>query len=184
MIGLLKRINKYVLYLLTGAAVTFSILRVLFSAAGTSAYLTGMSYRTLLTFMLLFGVLFFALVAKLLIHVAFRINGAIFTRKSGMLYPFPIGYRDFEATVLAFSFPCFLIAGLVSLPAFFLPTFSSIAEALRSLVIWISLALNVGYFLKNNAHDYDKKSLSISLSVVPLVLLGLSLLTNVLGVIR
>lgn len=172
------------MYALTGAAVTFAMLKELLLVAGTSAYTAGMSYKTLVLFVAIFSVLLFALLARVLVYVAFRLNGAIFTRKSGMLYPFPIGYRDFEATALAFSFPCFLIAGLVSLPALFLPTLSSVAEAVRGLVIWTALALNVLYFMKNNAHDYDKKSLAVSLSLLPMVLLGVSLGVNLVGVIR
>ena len=172
------------MYALTGAAVAFAMLKDILMVAGTSTYLAGMSYKALLTFSLLFSILIFALFARVLVYVFFRINGSIFTKKSGMLYPFPILYRDFEATALAFAFPCFLIAGLVVLPALFLPTLSTVADALRSLVLWTSQALTVLYFMKNNAHDYDKKSLAVSLSVLPLVILGFSLVVNVLEVVR
>lgn len=185
MIGLLKKANKHLMCFLVGVAVTFSMLPELLMISVTAAYTTGTSsYAVLVIFASAFSVLIFAFLFKFLIFIAFRINGAIFTRKSGMLYPFPIGFRDFESTVLAFSFPCFLLSGLVMLPTVFLPTFADVAGAIRTLTIWVFLAWNVAYFLKNHAHDYDKKSLAFSLSILPVVILGLSLVTNLLGVIR
>ena len=184
MIGLLKKINKTVLYFLVGGAMTFMMLGELLKITGMSAYSTGTSYTVLLVFVIVFSILIFSLLMKLLLRVSFRLNGAIFTRKSGMLYPFPIGLSDFETTSLAFLFSGFLLCGVLLFPVLFFPTLYRVLGAVRTVLIWGILALIVVYFVKNYSHDYDRKSLAFSLSVVPTVLLSLSLVLLILEVVR
>ena len=184
MIDFLKKANSNLMCALVGIAVTFSMLGNFLSAAGAIAFQMSMNYTTLIIFVLLFSVVIFALFARLLAYLSFRIVGGIFTRKSGMLYPFPIGYRDYVSTVLAFSLPCFLIGGIVELPTLFIPTLGTVLGAVSSLVTWTFIALNAWYFVKKNGHDYDRRTLAISLSVIPLVIIGFSLIVNIVGVVR
>lgn len=184
MIGLLKRINKHLMYFAVGIAGTFAIFKDLMKTASAMSYLTGMQYSTLLISVTIAAVLLYALIARALVSISFRICGAIFTRNNAMFSPFPIGFRDYESTALAFTFPCFLIGGLLVLPAVFLPTLSRVLDPLRSMTNWLFLALGASYFVKNNGHDYDRESLAISLSVIPLVLLGLSLILLIAEVAR
>lgn len=184
MIGALKKINRPILYFLVGVAATFMMLGELLMITGSSAYSTGTSFAVLLVFVVIFSVLLFALLIKVMVHVAFRINGAIFTKKSGMLYPFPIGFTDFEGTSLAFLFPVFFLCGVLLLPVIFFPTLSRVFGAIRTVAVWGSLALIVRHFVKNYSHDYDRKSLAFSLSVVPIVLLFLSLALLIVEVVR
>jgi len=169
---------------LVGVAAAFSMLGDFMMVSGAIAYQLSMNYKTMVIMVSIFSVVIFALIARLLIYVSFRISGGIFTRKSGMLYPFPIGYRDYVGTVLAFSLPCFLLCALIEIPTLFVPTLSNVLGAVRSIVMWGFLALNAFYFVKKSGHDYDRKSLAISLSVVPLVIMGLSLIVNVVEVVR
>ena len=184
MIGLLKKANAHLMYALVGIAVTFSVLKDLLTFSAAIAYTMGMSYTTYAVLFVLLSALLFALIARLLVRVSFRICGAIFTRNSGMLYPFPIGFREYESTALAFAFPCFFVAGLFVLPALFLPTLSNVLGALRTVVNWTFLALGAAYIVKRFGHDYDRKSLAISLSVIPLALLVFSLVLTIAEVVR
>lgn len=172
------------MYVLVGIAVTFSVLKDLLKVSAATAYLSGMAYSTLAVAVAIISVLMFSLLARLLATVSFRICGAIFTRSNGMFSPFPIGYRDFESTALAFALPCFLIGGLLVLPALFLPTLSRVLDPLRTLTNWAFLAVGAAHVVKHYGHDYDRKSLAISLSVIPLVLVGLSLFLLILEVVR
>ena len=169
---------------LVGIAATFSMLGNFLTVAGALAYQTAMNFTTLVIFVVLLSVVIFSFLARLLAYLSFRIVGGIFTRKSGMLYPFPIGYKDYVSTVLAFSLPCFLIEGLVELPALFIPTLGTVLGAVSSLVTWVFLALNAWYFVKKNGHDYDRRSLAFSLSIIPLVIVAFSLIMNIVGVLR
>ena len=172
------------MYFAVGIAVTFSILKDMLKVTAATAYLSGMGYDALVVAVMILSALLFALFARVLVVISFRICGAIFTRNNGMFSPFPIGYRDYESTALAFALPCFLIEGVLVLPALFLPTLSRVLDPLRTLTNWVFLALGAAYFVKHNGHDYDRKSLAISLSVIPLVLIGLSLFLLVLEVVR
>lgn len=183
MIAFLKKRNRYVMYALLGIAATFSLLSEMMMVVSSFAYTAGFSYGVFLGISLFFTVVLFSFLAKLIIFLAYRINGRIFTRHSGLLYPFPIGYRDYEATALAFATLCFLVSGAVSLPSFFLPTFSDISDAIVLLVRYAFLALHVSYFMKHYAHDYDKRALAFSLSIIPIVTMSFRLLMTLLGVI-
>ena len=182
MINLFRKCNQTLLLFLNGAAFYFSMLYYSFSIVGMAAVLTGTAYTTLMITVSLFFVLIATLLAKLLSHVAFRIAGAVFTRKSGMLYPFPIHYGDFIKTVLSFSFICLMICGLVSLPILFIPTLSTVLGAVRSLVMWVFLFIGARYMVREFSHDYDKRTLAVSLSVLPFILIGLTLALTVLEV--
>jgi len=184
MIGLLKRGNKHLMYFAVGFAGTFAIFKDLLKVSAATSYLTGMSYSTLAVSVSVLSVMLYALLARVLVTISFRVSGAIFTRNNGMFSPFPIGFRDYESTALAFAFPCFLIGGVVVLPALFLPTLSRVLDPLRTVTNWVFLALGASYFVKNNGHDYDRKSLAISLSVIPLALLGISLILLISEVAR
>ena len=184
MITLLKKANKHIMYFAVGASVTFSVLKDLLKVSAAYSYMAGVSYSTLATAVLLLSVGIFALLARLLVRISFRVCGAIFTRKNAMFSPFPIGFRDYESTSLAFSLPCFLLGGLLVLPALFYPTITRVMDPLRTVTNWAFLALGAAYFVKNNGHDYDRKSLAFSLSVIPLVLIGLSLVLLILEVVR
>ena len=179
MIRLLKKAPPLLLFALTGASFYFSQLAVSLQLVGAAAYLSGVSYPTLVVSVSIATVLLAALIAKVLLRVSFRITGAIFSRKSGLLYPFPIAYGDFTRTILSFSIVCFLICGITGIPALFLPSLMRVTSAVRSVVIWLFLALSARYFLKNNAHDYDKNSLAFSLGVIPLVIIGLNVILTV-----
>jgi len=184
MIGVLKKANRHFMYFAVAIAVTFSIAKDLLKIAAATAYMTGMTYNTLLWSVTIASILMFALFARLLVMISFRICGAIFTRSNKMFSPFPIGYHDFESTALAFALPCFLLGGVLVLPAFFLPTLSRVLDPIRTVANWIFLALGASYFVKNNGHDYDRKSLAISLAVIPLFLLGFSLILLIAEVAR
>ena len=184
MIGVLKKANRHVMYLLIGAAVTFSVLKDLLSVSVATAYLSGMPAATLIASVAVVSVLLFSLLARLLVTITFRICGAIFLRNNGMYSPFPIVFGEYESTALAFALPCFLLGGLLVLPALFLPTLSRVLDPLRTLTHWSFLAFGAAYAVKRFGHVYDRKSLAISLSVIPLVLVGISLLLLILEVAR
>ena len=184
MITLIKRLNKYLLYALVGVAGVFAMLCDLLSLTAATAYSSGTSYTVLLTFVMIFSVVLFALVPKFVIYIAYRIEGAIFLRKSGMLYPFPIPYEDFELTSLAFLLPGFLLCGVVMLPSLFFPTFARVLGAIRTVLIWGMLALIVRRFLKGFAHDYDKNTLAYSLTLIPMIIIGVSLALTLVEVLR
>ncbi|HCU56345.1 MAG TPA: hypothetical protein DIC18_03305 [Clostridiales bacterium] len=183
MISFLRRRKKILMYALLGVAATFSVLKEVMMIVGTFAYTAGLPYGAFLGISLFFMVVSFAALAKLIIFLAFRINGRIFVRNSGLLYPFPIGYRDYESIALAFSFLCFLLSGLLALPSLFLPSFGDITDAIILLVRYSFLAVHVSYLLKNYAHDYDKKAFSFSLSIVPIVIMSFRLIMTVVGVL-
>lgn len=184
MIEFLKRRNRYLVYLAAGIALSFALLGDLLLITATAAYTSGTSYTTLLIAVLVFSALLLGLLTKFLVYIAYRISNAIFVRKSGMLYPFPIGFHEFEATVYAFLIPGLFFCGLVYFPVIFLPSMSRILSAIRTLVLWTALALIVRFCLKRYAHDYDKKSLAYSLILIPLILLGISLALTLVEVIR
>ncbi len=184
MIEFLKRRNRYLIYLVAGVVLTFALLGDLLSIISTTAYTTGTSYTTLLISVFVFSALLLGLLTKFLVYIAYRISNAIFARKSGMLYPFPIGFHEFEATVYAFLIPGLLVCGLVYFPVVFLPSMTRILSAIRTLALWTALALIVRFCLKNYAHDYDKKSLAYSLILIPLILLGISLALTLVEVVR
>lgn len=171
------------MYFLVGVAFTLSTIKDLFMVVGAFAYSWGVSYLALLISGGVGMVAVAALLARLIVYLAYRLNGAIFTRKSGMLYPFPISYRDFESTVLAFTLPCFLLSGIVVFPAFFLPTVALVLDAIVPLIRYAFLAVTFSYFLKYYAHDYDKRSLAFSLSIVPLIIIGFTLILAIVGVL-
>ena len=175
MIRTLRKLNPYILLLLTGITFWFSMLNYTFSVVGTAALMTGSGYVSMLASVSVLMVIFSALLAKLLLRVSYRIVGGVFTRRSGMLYPFPIRFGEFGRVVLSFAFICFFCCGLVSLPLLFFPTLSSVLGAVRTLTMWVFLFLGARYFVKHYSHDYDKKALATSLSVIPLVLVGLNL---------
>ena len=108
----------------------------------------------------------------------------IFARKSGLLYPFPIVYPDYEVTLCAFLALGLLLGGLVHLPAMFLPALSSVLSAARTVVFWGTIVVSIAFFLKKYAHDYDKKSLAYALILVPLILLSISFVLSLVEVIR
>ena len=184
MIDLLKKAPNWALFLLTGLAFYFSELALSLQLIASAAYLTGTSYAALVVSVSLMTVGLSALVAKFLIYVSYRITGAIFTRKSGMLYPFPIAYGDYGKTVLAFAIPCFLVCGITGIPVLFFPTLSLIESAVRNVVLWATFALAAFYFVRRNAHDYDRRTLAFSLSVIPIVLIALSLILTIVEVAR
>ena len=97
MISILKKANKHVRYVAVGIAVCFSLLKDLLSVSVAASYSTGTSFSALVLFVMLLSVAMFAVLARVLVYVSFRICGAIFTKKSGMLYPFPIGFREFAS---------------------------------------------------------------------------------------
>ena len=178
----LKKLNPYLLLFLTGVTFWFSMMYYTFSIVGTAAAMTGSGYVTMLVTVSLMSVLFSALIANLLVRVTFRIVGGLFSRFSGLLYPFPIRFGEFSRTLLSFSFLCFFVCGLVSLPVLFLPTLSLVLGAVRTLTTWIFLFLGARYFVKTYSHDYDRKALVTALSVIPLVLVGLSLILAIVEV--
>jgi len=175
MIQTLKRLNPNLLLGLTGLTFCFSRLSTTVAVVGTAAVMTGTDYVSILIAVLLLMVFLSALIAKLLVSLSFRIVGGIFTRRSGMLYPFPVRYGEFASTVLVFSCICFFLCGLVSLPLLFLPTLTNVLGAVRKLVIWAFLFLGARHFVTYYSHDYDKKALAVALSVIPFVLVGLTL---------
>ena len=184
MITLLKKVNRLVIYVFVGAAFVFALLADLLSIGATSAYLSGIAYKTMLAFSIPFAVVLLGLFTKLLVYVSYRIDLAIFSRKSGLLYPFPLLYADFEVVICAFLIPGLLLCGLVRLPVLFFPTLSRILGAVRALVLWGSLILSVVYFLKKYSADYNKKSLAFTLVLIPMVLLAISLGLTLLEVIK
>ena len=184
MITFLKKINRYIIYAVLGVLGTFALLEDLLSMANTSAYASGMSFTTLLPWVIVFSVLLLGLLVKLLIYISYRINNAIFVRKSGLLYPFPIPFAEYEVTACAFLFFGLLACGAVHLPAIFLPSLSRILGAVRSLLLYGTIVLIIAYFLKKYAHDYDKKSLAYALILVPLILLSISFVLSLVEVIR
>ena len=184
MINSIKKLNKYLLYALVGVAATFAMLGDMLSVTSTTAYSAGSSYAVLLVFVMIFSIVIFAFLPKLVVYLAYRIDNSIFLRKSGMLYPFPIPYDAFESTIYAFCLPCFLLCGVIMIPGLFFPNFSPILSAIRSLVFWVFLALMVRRFLKDFSHDYDKKTLAFSLILIPAIIIGFSFGLTLVEVIR
>ena len=184
MIDFLKKAPNWALYLLTGLAFYVSELALSLELVSAAAYLSGVSYAALIVSVSLFTSVLAAFLAKLLIYFSYRIGGAIFTRKSGMLYPFPLLYGDYTKTVLAFSIVCLTICGITGIPVLFLPTLTRVASAVRSVITWLFLALGVRYFLKRYAHDYDEAALSFALGVIPLVLVALTVVLTIVEVVR
>lgn len=184
MITFLKKINRYIVYAILGAVATFAILEDLLTMTNTMAYTSGMSFTGVLPWVIVFSVILLGLMVKLLIIISYRIDNAIFVRKSGLLYPFPIPFAEFEVTAFAFLFFGLLACGLVYLPALFLPSLSRILGAVRSLLLYGTIVLSIAYFLKRYAHDYDKKSLAYALILIPLILLSMSFVLSLVEVIR
>ena len=175
MISALRKVPQPILLLMNGIAFYLSMLSYIFSIAGAMAAMQGLGFVSILVWSSVFMVVLASLLAKFLVYVTYRISGGIFIRKSGLLYPFPIHYPEFTETVLSFSFICLILCALVELPVFFLPTLSQVLGAVRSLVMWIFLFLGARYLVRTYGHDYDKKSLAIALSVIPFVLVGVTL---------
>ncbi len=184
MIERLKKAPPALLLALTGIAFYFSELALSLELTSAAAYISGVSYGALIVSVSLGTIVFAALIAKLLIYISFRIGGAIFTRKSGMLYPFPITYGDYTRTTLVFACLCLTVCGVLGIPDLFFPTLTRVSSAIRSVVTWLTLALIVRYFLKHNAHDYDKKALAFALGVIPLVLVCVTVVLTIVEVIR
>ena len=178
----LKRIKPFVLFCLTGIAFYFSRIATTFQLIGSASVLTGSSYASLMVAVAITTVILSALIAKLVLRVAFRIAGAVFTKESGRLFPFPIHYGEFTSICLLFAIPCLLLCGATEIPVLFFPTFMRVASAIRSVVIWVFLALGALYFMRRYAHDYDKKSLAVSLSVVPLFIVGITLALTIVEI--
>ena len=184
MITFLKKINRYIIYAVLGVIGTFALLADLLTMTNTTTYLSGMSFTTLLPWVIVFSAVLLGLLVKLLIYIAYRIDNAIFVRKSGLLYPFPILFAEFEVTTCAFLFFGMLACGLVYLPVLFLPSLSRILGAVRSLLLYGTIVLLIAYFLKKYAHDYDKKSLAYALILGPLILLSVAFVLSLVEVIR
>ena len=184
MITLLKKINRYIVYAIFGVVITFAALSDLLMMSSSTAYTMGTGYSTLIVTVVLFSALLVGLLAKLFVVISYRISLMIFARKSGLLYPFPISFPDYEATVCAFLIPGMLLGGLAHLPALFLPSLSAVLGAVRFIFFWGSVVCAVAFFLKKYAHDYDKKSLAFSLTMLPLVLTSISFVITLVEVIR
>ena len=182
MIGVMKKANQYLLLFLTGAAYWFSKIAYTFSIASMATETMGMNYTSFLITMSVVMALFSAFVAKILVHISYRIVGAIFTRRSGMLYPFPLRYGEYSGIVLSFAFLCLMLCGLIGLPELFIPSLSSLLGAIKTLVVWVFYFIGSKYFVDRFAHDYDRKALAISLSVIPFVLMGITIVLAVMEV--
>ena len=120
----------------------------------------------------------------MIVYISYRIDNAIFLKKSGLLYPFPIAFADFEIIACAFLIPGILICGLVHLPVLFLPSLSRILGAVRTLVLWATITVLFAFYLKHFSHDYDKKSLAYSLILIPVIILSVSMALMLVEVIR
>ena len=175
MINALRKLPQPILLGMNGVAFYLSMLSYTFSIAGAMATVEGLGYVMLLVWSSIFMVVFAALLSKLLIYVTYRVSGGVFIRRSGMLYPFPIRYDEFTRTALSFSVVCLMLCALVELPVLFLPTLSRVLGAVRSLVMWTFLFLGARHFVRTYGHDYDRKALAIALSVIPFVLVGVTL---------
>ena len=184
MITFLKKINRYLIYLFLGLFATFALLEDMLRLANTTAYSSGMTFTGLLPWVIVFSVLLLGLLVKLAIYISFRINNAFFSRKSGLLYPFPIPFTDYEVTACAFLLPGLLLCGLVHLPVLFFPSLASVLGAVRSLILWGTVVLIIFFFQKKYAHDYDTNSLAYSLTLLPMILLTLSFVLTLVEVIR
>ena len=184
MITFLRKINRYLLYAIIGALITFAVLSDLLMITNTAAYTSGVSFTGLLIPVLIFSVLLLGLLFKLIVYISFRIDNAIFLRKSGLLYPFPIAFGDYEIIACAFLIPGILICGLIHLPVLFLPSLSRVLGAVRTLTLWGTMTLLIAFFLKHFSHDYDKKSLAYSLTLIPVIILSVSFALTLVEVIR
>ena len=184
MIEFLKKINRFVLYGIVGVVAAFAVLSDFLMLTNTTAYTMGSGSASLVVSVLLFSVPLLALFAKLMVFVSYRIDLVIFARRSGLLYPFPIVYPDYEVTLCAFFALGLLLGGSVHLPSLFLPSLSSVLSAARTVVFWGCIVAAVAFLHKKYAHDYDKKSLAFSLVMLPLVLLSVSLVIALVEVIR
>ncbi len=184
MITFLKKINRYVIYAVLGVLGSFAMLEDLLTMTSTTAYSSGMSFGAMLPWVIIFSVVLLGFIIKLLVYITFRIDNAIFVRKSGLLYPFPIPFTEFELTACAFLLPALLLGGLAHLPVLFLPSLSRILGAVRSLILYGSVVAAIAYVLKKYAHDYDKNSLANALILLPTILLSVSFVLTLVEVIR
>ena len=184
MITFLRKINRYLLYAIMGVAITFALLSDLLTVTTTAAYSSGVSFTGLLIPTIIFSILLLGLLFKLIVYISYRIDNAIFLKKSGLLYPFPIAFADFEIIACAFLIPGILICGLVHLPVLFLPSLSRILGAVRTLVLWATITVLFAFYLKHFSHDYDKKSLAYSLILIPVIILSVSMALMLVEVIR
>ena len=170
--------------MIAGASLSFALLSDTFLIATTASYATGTPYTTLVAVMLIISVVLFGLLSKLLIFITYRLSNNLFMRKSGLLYPYPILFYDFEVVIYAFYIPGLLICGALHLPALFLPSFSRVMSAVRHFALWVTLVLALRYLIKHFSHEYDKKTLAYSLLLVPMILLGVSLGLVAVGLLR
>ena len=170
--------------MIAGASLSFALLSDTLLIAATASYTTGTDYTALVAVMLIISVVLFGLLSKLLIFITYRLSHNLFVRKSGLLYPYPIHFHEFEAVVYAFYIPGLLICGVLHLPALFLPSFSRVLSAVRHFALWIVLVLCFRYLIKHFSHEYDKKTLAYSLLLVPMIMLGVSLALVVVGLLR
>ena len=184
MITFLRKINRHIYYVLLGVVATFAMLSELLAMTYTTAYSSGASASTLIPWVVVFSVLIFGLISKLMIYLFYRISTAIFIRKSGLLYPFPIPFSEFETFSCAFIVLGGLLCGLAHLPVLFLPSLSRVLGAVRLFLLFSTLVGLIAFYLKKYAHDYDKKSLAYALILIPMIVLGLSLGLTIWEVVR
>ena len=184
MIEFLRKINRYFVYAAAGISLVFSFLYEIIRITGATAYSSGISFAALLVLVLLFSAIIASFVVKFLVYVFYRIDGAIFLRRCGLLFPFPIGVTDFEVTVFAYLIPYFLLCGLLSIPVFFFPGLSFVFGAIRTVLFWGDLALIIKHFLKYYSSDYDKRTLAFSLIIIPICLVAVSAGLAFMEVIR
>lgn len=184
MITFFKKINRYLIYAILGVVATFAVLEDMLLMANTTAYSSGLSFTTLIPWIIVFSILVLGLLLKLAIYLSYRINNAFFSRKSGLLYPFPIPFSEYEATAGVFLLFGLLLCGLTHLPVLFLPSLASVLGAVRSLILWGTIVFIIAFFLKRYAHDYDKNSLAYSLTLLPLIFLSASFVLTLVEVIR
>ena len=184
MITFLKKINRYLIYAFIGVMITFAMLSDLLMLTNTTAYSSGTTSSGLLIPVIVFSVLLLGLLAKLLVYVSYRIDVALFAKKSGLLYPFPVPFSDFEVTACAFLIPGLFLCGLVHLPVLFFPSLARVLGALRALLLWGTITAIIGYLIRTYRHDYDKQSLAYSLVLLPMILLTLSFVLTIVEVVR
>lgn len=170
--------------MIAGAALSFALLSDTFLIAATASYTVGADFGTLLALMLVISVALFGLLSKFLICITYRISHNLFVKKSGLLYPYPILFHEFSAVVYAFYIPGLLVCGVLHLPAFFLPSFARVLSAVRHFALWVVLVLCFRYLIKHFSHEYNKKTLAYSLLLVPMIMLGVSLVLVAVGLLR
>ena len=184
MIAFLKKINRYFVYGAAGVALTFSFLYEILRITAATAYSSGISFGALLTLVLIFSVVIGSFLTKILVFIFYRIDSAIFLRRCGLLFPFPIGFTDFECTAFAYLIPYFLLGGLLSIPVLFFPGLSFLFGAIRTVLFWGDIALIIKHFLKYYSSDYDKRTLAFSLIIIPICLAAFSAGAALFEVIR